>query len=430
MFFDDRPVLGAHKTIRGFVGGLVTGCVFGYCFGFSMFFGLLSGLLSMLGDILSSFIKRRIGLIEGAQVSVLDLSFEGLFPLMLFHWVYDFSWTLTIACLLLFIFIAYGTQFFLRKTASRFMKSPVHTVRSRSGIRQWRACHTALSPVARYLNFENFLYYHFVMKTIFKCVGLYHKGVKNALDIILKEIDIMLTGLPESFESFRILFISDLHIDGNRDLIKHLIQVVDNVEVDVCLVGGDFRMEMYGPFTGVAKKIKRLTKHIHSEEGIFGVLGNHDCLEVAPDLEDAGIYMLINEGYPLERNGEKLWIAGVDDPHYYRCNDLKKACKDIPEDNFILLLAHSPEIIREIDKFPVALCLCGHTHGGQIKLPLLGPVFTHCRVPRRFNEGLWNQDSTIGYTTTGVGSSGLPVRFNCPPEVVVFTLRKGNSERP
>jgi hypothetical protein len=153
-------------------------------------------------------------------------------------------------------------------------------------------------------------------------------------------------------------------------------------------------------------------------------LGNHDCIEMLPELEQAGVAMLVNDAQPLRRGKDSLWLVGVDDPHYYRCHDLELALRKRPATAFTVLLAHSPEIFREAASAGIRLYLCGHTHGGQICVPGLGSVFTHSRAPRRTAAGPWREGEMIGFTSRGAGASGLPLRFNCPGEIALLTLRQ------
>jgi uncharacterized protein len=422
-FLDGYPVLGSHKTIAGVVSGILTGGVLGYIMGFSLILGLTAGFLGMLGDLFTSFLKRRFHLAEGTDLPLIDQAFQGGLPLLLLQGACSLSWLTALTLFLAFVIIGWAGAKILRKAARPGAK-PLHMVISSRSFREWRACHIALSPFARALNFENVIYYRWFMKWVFKCMGIYNQGVKNALNIQVKTLNMAFPNLPQAFDGYRILFMSDLHIDGLDDMDKRLQGLVSDLEVDICLLGGDYRMKMYGPSLMVIKKLGGLVKHIIARDGIFGILGNHDCLEMAPELEDSGIYMLINDSFTLERNGDSLSIIGTDDPHYYKCDDLERAFDDVPENTFTILLSHSPEIINNTDGKKIDLCLCGHTHGGQICLPVIGAVFTHSSVSRRFSSGLWRHDAITGYTSTGAGASGLPVRFNCAPEVVLLTLRR------
>lgn len=427
IFSDGHPILGTHKTIGGFLGGILAGGLVGYLLGFPIIISFAAGFLSMLGDIFFSFIKRRFRLAEGTDLPFFDHVFEGGFPLLLFHRVYSVSWQTTSIILFVFLLIGVGNLIIRKKILSINQTESSRLVRSTSSFREWRACHTALSPFARVLNFESLIYHRFFMQGVFKCMGIYNKGVINALNVQMKSIYISFPDLPEAFNNYRILYMSDLHIDGLDGLAERIAELVAKLRVDICLLGGDYRMEMYGQFSKVKEKLRGLVKQIDAQDGIFGILGNHDCLDIAPDLEDTGIHMLVNDSFTLKKNGESLCLVGVDDPHYYKCNDLGKAFQGVPSNAFAILLAHSPEIIMGTNSRKIDLCLCGHTHGGQIRLPIVGPVITHCRAPRRFSSGLWRYNSMIGYTTNGAGSSGVPVRFNCPPEVVLLTLNKSTN---
>ncbi len=423
-FADGRRLLGSHKTVGGFALGVVAGALLGYLLGFSLPLSFASGSLSMTGDSLSSFVKRRLSLDDGSESPVLDQAFQGGFPLVLFKFSHGFSPGILAVLMTIFVIMGIvGSRLY-----HRFFLPPQnpgrHVIRSKAGFKQWRACHIALSPVARLCNFESVVYYRLFMQTVFKLTGLYTRGVKNALSIRVTSLGFSFRNLPEAFDGYRMLFISDLHIDGLDGLDRQLIEILSRQKVDLCLLGGDYRMEMYGPYGPVKEKLVTLVQRINASDGVLGILGNHDCIEVAPDLEDARICMLINESTMIERGGQTIAVCGVDDPHYYHCHDLDRTLKDVPGDAFSILLAHSPEIINSLGDHPVDLCLCGHTHGGQICLPLVGPVFTHCPVPRQFVSGRWRHNNTLGYTSSGAGSSGVPVRFNCPPEVVVITLTR------
>ncbi|MFH0727470.1 MAG: CDP-archaeol synthase [Pseudomonadota bacterium] len=425
IFMDGFRLLGRHKSIAGFVSGVLAGALGGVLLGIPVWAGLIAGFLSMTGDSFSSFLKRRLGAPEGTNLPVLDQVFESGIPLLFFHYLLPIGWLPTGGVLVSFVGIVCSVTGIRGKLFSPPKANSNLCVRSVNRFRQWRACHTALSPFSRLLNFENFLYYRWAMAGIFRGLGLYDRGLKNALDVRIKEITLTMPRLPAAFNSYRILFMSDLHIDGIEALSDRLIGLVRDVEVDLCLLGGDYRMLMYGSFIEANKKLKELVTHIHAPDGIFGILGNHDCIEIAPDLEDAGIYMLINDAQPIERDGVTIYLAGVDDVHYYKCHSLSDASKDIPENGFSILLSHSPEIIKEMGDYTFDLCLCGHTHGGQICLPGIGAVFTHVKIRREFVSGFWQFKGMTGYTTQGAGSSGVPVRFFCPPEVVILTLMKG-----
>jgi predicted MPP superfamily phosphohydrolase len=159
--------------------------------------------------------------------------------------------------------------------------------------------------------------------------------------------------------------------------------------------------------------------------GAAGVLGNNDTSDLIEPLRRMGVRMLINEAFELRLGQDRLWIAGVDDPRDFRCDNLDEAVKSIPAGSFTVLLAHSPECIPDAARHGIALYLCGHTHGGQICLPSGSPLFANCSCPRRYTRGAWSLDALQGYTTTGAGTTAAPVRYNCPAEVAIIELRRG-----
>ncbi len=454
-FMDKHPLLGSHKTLGGFISGIAAGGICAFFSGFPAGIGIGAGTLAMLGDSISSFIKRRLNLPEGKDIFPLDQIFEGLLPILLMHKVHYLSWNSALFVLLLFTVTAWSTSRISGKifrhpaptgssninrqaqknkeikhdnSTDHIKTGPNQIVRSKASFKEWRACHIALSPLARMLNFESIIYYQWVMEGIFRCTGIYKRGIKNALNVRLNPVHLSFPNLPASFDNYKILFLTDLHLDGLEGLAERIKDMVSEIDADLCIMGGDYRMEMYGPFDRASERLAFLTNGIRARDGIFGVLGNHDCLAIAPELEDAGICMLINDSMTVKRGQDALSLVGVDDPHYYKCHNLKQAFKDVPENTFTVLISHSPEIINYTDGIKTDLCLCGHTHGGQIRLPYIGPVFTHCKTPRRFISGLWQHGTITGYTSNGIGASGVPVRFNCPPEITLITLNRSASK--
>jgi hypothetical protein len=144
---------------------------------------------------------------------------------------------------------------------------------------------------------------------------------------------------------------------------------------------------------------------------------------MVPALEEMGIRTLINEAEPLVREGRRLHLAGVDDAHFYRVDNIEKAATRIPQDECSILLSHTPEIYRQAAHAGFDLLLSGHTHGGQICLPGAIPLTLGSMLPRRMGAGSWRYGRMIGYTSVGVGSSIVAARINCPPEITLHELR-------
>jgi uncharacterized protein len=155
---------------------------------------------------------------------------------------------------------------------------------------------------------------------------------------------------------------------------------------------------------------------------LFGVLGDHDTIRMTPGLEEIGIRMLLNESVYIERDSQHIYLAGIDDAHFYGADNIEKAASEIPRDEFSILLSHTPEIYRQAAYADFNLLLSGHTHGGQICLPGRIPLTLDSVLPRHMGSGAWKYNGMIGYTSVGAGSSIVPARFNCPPEITLHHL--------
>ncbi|RPJ56966.1 MAG: metallophosphoesterase [Acidobacteria bacterium] len=261
-----------------------------------------------------------------------------------------------------------------------------------------------------------------------RLVRLVNRGKRNVLDLRLRNVDFSFPNLPGAFDGFTILHLSDLHLDCLAGLSERLAEVISHVFVDLCVLTGDYRFEVEGTAETSNLELAKALPCVRSRLGMVGILGNHDFLEAAFGLEQMGVRMLINSSFEVRQGAESLWLVGLDDPHYYGCDDLPAALKAVPPDAFKILLVHSPEMLREASQAGFDLYLCGHTHAGQICLPWLGPIIRNAACSRRFVRGKWTYEGVQGYTSAGIGASLLPVRFQCPPEVTVIRLKKQESK--
>ncbi len=203
--------------------------------------------------------------------------------------------------------------------------------------------------------------------------------------------------------------------------MQRLAELLPTLTYDVCVLTGDYRGDTSGPFDGALATLATLRSKIRSQ--VYGVLGNHDMIRMVPGLERMGIRMLMNESERIERGDQTIYIAGIDDAHFYRADNLEKATALIPLDAFSVLLSHTPEIYRQAAHAGFNLLLSGHTHGGQICLPGGVPITLDSVLPRRLGAGAWKHHTMDGYTSVGAGSSVVPVRFNCPPEITLHLLK-------
>jgi hypothetical protein len=156
------------------------------------------------------------------------------------------------------------------------------------------------------------------------------------------------------------------------------------------------------------------------------VLGNHDVLtdadRVTSSLSAGGIQVLVNQSVPMERNGARFWLAGVDDVLSGN-SDLKETLHNVPADEALVLLAHEPDYADRVAHFPVDLQLSGHSHGGQVRVPFVPPLFLP-ELAQKYIWGLYKIGGLTLYTNPGLGTVGVPVRINCPPEITLLTLRR------
>jgi uncharacterized protein len=273
-----------------------------------------------------------------------------------------------------------------------------------------------------FFNLENWYSAPSIIRGALKLTGLYGRARRNADQILVKRQILEFAKLPLAFDRFTILHLSDLHVDISEGAMRRLISIVVNLQYDICVLTGDYRGKTYGPFAESLKGLNELRAQLKGP--LFGVLGNHDSIRMAPSLEAMGIRMLFNECEPIVRDGARIYLAGVDDPHFYRADDIEKATSRIPKDASSILLSHTPEIYDQACSAGFDLMLSGHTHGGQLCLPGGLAIKLEAKLPRRMGAGLWYHSEMIGYTSTGVGTSLLPARLNCPPEVALHTLRR------
>jgi uncharacterized protein len=250
--------------------------------------------------------------------------------------------------------------------------------------------------------------------------GLYWRACKNAERIEVRHHHIALAALPSAFDGFTILQLSDMHVDISQAAMRRLAQLLPQLSYDLCVLTGDYRGKTYGPYEDAIDGMARIRDRIAAP--VYAVLGNHDSLRMVPALEAMGIRMLVNEVEPLVRGSQRFYLAGIDDAHFYRMDNIEKVASQIPHGAFSILLSHTPEIYRQAAHADFAVLLSGHTHGGQICLPGSIPVTLDATLPRRMGSGSWRYGRMIGYTSAGVGSSVLAVRVNCRPEVTLHHL--------
>ncbi|NLN88784.1 MAG: metallophosphoesterase [candidate division WS1 bacterium] len=245
------------------------------------------------------------------------------------------------------------------------------------------------------------------------------------------ELTLELPGLPAALDGLRIGHVTDLHFGRRARHLDALTAWTRSVTVDLWAVTGDLLESTAG-----LPAAETLAEALEAPLGRWFVAGNNDnrLLPVLgglkPVLEPMGFRVLDNEGTVTEHRGRRLALAGVGDPTRFR-DDLRSAVSGLEAEPFLLLLAHSPGVVFRETALPPNLVLAGHTHGGQICLPRIGPLIGRTRQPgcgRRMAAGLFQRGNSIVYVSRGIGTSILPIRVFCPPEVTTLTLRSAPGE--
>ena len=273
-----------------------------------------------------------------------------------------------------------------------------------------------------FFHLENSSWAEWIIRNVLKATGLYWRARQNAERILVKRNDMRFKTLPPLFEGFTILHISDLHVDMNEVAMNRLIELVGSMQYDVCVLTGDYRGRTFGPFQPALDGVARVGTRL--KQPIYAVLGNHDTIQMVPGLEAMDIRVLLNECETIVRENQRIYLAGIDDAHFFRVDNIEKAALSIPRGEFSILLSHTPEVYRQAAHANFDLMLSGHTHGGQICLPGSIPIKLEAVLPRRMGAGPWQYNDMTGYTSVGAGSSVVPVRLNCPPEITLHRLRR------
>ncbi|MGF1538860.1 MAG: metallophosphoesterase [Pleurocapsa sp.] len=246
----------------------------------------------------------------------------------------------------------------------------------------------------------------------------------NWIEIV--PINLTIPHLSESFNNFKLVQISDIHLSDYmpKARLDKIARLVNQQQADAVVITGDFITRKH---KFVAENLIEFLNQINSSEVTLSVMGNHDRqhreekkLEQA--LIKSKVINLDNQIYVIHRDTEKLIFAGIDDP-YVGQPDLTKVVEQLTDNSPVILLVHQPDFVdisAKTGKF--ALQLSGHSHGGQIKMPFLPPSFLPPGGQKYF-AGLNQVDHTLVYTNRGLGMTAVPIRFNSRPEITVFTFK-------
>jgi len=279
----------------------------------------------------------------------------------------------------------------------------------------------------------------FLKSSMWGVAGLaFYSGAIERHWIDVSHRDISLPGLPAVFDGLRIAQLSDIHMDEFTEplFLRHAIDLINQAQPDMVVLTGDY--VSYGlssiKYTAdAAWQCANILREIRCRP-LYAVLGNHDLQfgeeEVNAALMANDIIVLTNAYVPIERAGGRIWLTGTDDPVNGR-PDLDLAVpasiRNIHNEP-IVMLSHAPDYVDDLLKHPagraISLMLSGHTHGGQIRLPLMGPLWLPV-LGRKYFDGRFQFGHLQLCVNRGLGTVGVPFRFNCPPEISLITLRTG-----
>ncbi len=256
---------------------------------------------------------------------------------------------------------------------------------------------------------------------------------RHEFDLNVRELPIR--DLADAFVGFRFVQISDIHLEEYTEafFLERIVEQINRLEPEVVLITGDYvsrgprELPVAWHAAGVCAEILSKLKAPQR----FGILGNHDvnvgANHVIPPLEAHGTPILVDSYVALERGRDLLWLAGADDAGT-RHPDLNLAIPPyVNIDEPCILMCHEPDFADHVVQHPrfplIDVMLSGHTHGGQIRLPLAGPLILP-PMGQKYVEGLFHFDHMQLYVNRGLGTVGLPFRLNCPAEITHFTLTR------
>jgi len=253
---------------------------------------------------------------------------------------------------------------------------------------------------------------------------------------VIHPVAIRLPRLPACFDRLGVAVLADLHAAPGRTGEAHVtaaVRTVNSAKPDLVVLLGDTvhcaeHAHRYVP----------LLADLRARHGVWATLGNHEhgfiwysrfrphsstlSIEEWRRLyREAGIRLLVNEAHALEKDGARLWLVGVDDA-YSGHDDLPAALAGVDANEASIIFTHSPDLLDRPRVLEADLTLAGHTHGGQVRLPFLGPLWAPCRNPRQRSAGLITVNGATAYVSRGLGE-GFPLRFRCPREMPLLTLR-------
>jgi hypothetical protein len=238
--------------------------------------------------------------------------------------------------------------------------------------------------------------------------------------------------LPANTPPIRLLHLSDLHMERLTRRETHLMELIEQARPDLMIITGDYLNLSYVDEPIARAEVRKVLKKLHAPYGVYAILGSPpvDPRDTTPSLFDGldNIRLLRDEVAVLHfADGRTLSLLGLDCEHDLELDAdvFKKLVALAPPDSMRILLYHSPELMPVVQQYPVDLYLCGHTHGGQVRLPLYGAIITSSALGKQYEMGPYVEQNTTLYISRGIGLEGLSaprMRLLCPPEIILFNL--------
>ncbi len=247
----------------------------------------------------------------------------------------------------------------------------------------------------------------------------------------VSEILVLTDRLEAGTSPIRMLHISDLHVERLTQRESRVVELTKQLNPDLIVITGDYVNLSYNRDPETLTQTKKLLRQLTATHGVFATLGSPSAdyrKNIVPLFDGTHISLLRQDWQTVDLGkGRKLTLLGIDCTHYLSVDatHLAEVMQNVPADLPQIFLYHSPELMPEAAGFGVDLYLCGHTHGGQVRLPILGPLLTSSQLGRRFVMGLYKIGRTHLYVSRGVGLEGLSaprVRLLCPPEITLVTI--------
>jgi len=247
--------------------------------------------------------------------------------------------------------------------------------------------------------------------------------------LVVRDVALTVPGWSMAHNGLRVALLADLHVGSPHHGLTTLRRIVARLNAlapDVVLLLGDYVITgMPGGRFVPPESAAAVLEGIRARHGTFAVLGNHDAwfdaARVTDALDRAGIRVLSDSSAALDVAGDTLWLAGVSDL-WTGYHDIGAALRNVPDGAPVLLFTHNPDIFPRVPR-RVSLTVAGHTHGGQVRLPIIGRPVVPSRYGQRYASGHVVEEGRHLFVSSGTGTSILPVRFRVPPEIVMLTLR-------